>query len=334
MKPGIDPKVDYAFKKVFGSESNADLLQDLLAAVLGFAVSAVEIINPFNEKETPDDKLSVLDIKATDAAGQWFDVEMQMFSHEAIIPRLLYYWARLYTGQIREGESFATLRPAYSVCFLNSRLFHRRPDVYLNHFRALDSNTGEELTSQFSFHIVELPKFTTRVEDVATPLERWCYFFRHGASLDADALPPTLDTPPIRKAMEVLVRMSQTEAERARYESRDKFRRDMQQIEIDRQAAMAALQASRASEATLRASEATLRASEATLRASEATLRANAVEASVGQIHFCQRLLEQPLTPQGELGAKTLEDLQRLAAELQRQVISGTEDGHDTRRDT
>ena len=35
MKPGIDPKVDYAFKKVFGSESNTDLLTDLLEAVLG-----------------------------------------------------------------------------------------------------------------------------------------------------------------------------------------------------------------------------------------------------------------------------------------------------------
>ena len=43
MKPGIDPKVDYAFKKVFGSVSNTDLLKDLLEAVLGFAISSVEI---------------------------------------------------------------------------------------------------------------------------------------------------------------------------------------------------------------------------------------------------------------------------------------------------
>ena len=117
MTPGIDPKVDYAFKKVFGSESNIDLLTLLLEAVLGFTVSAVQIINPFNEKETPDDKLSILDIKAKDALGRLFDVEMQMFPHEAIIPRLIYYWAKLYTGQLDAGEDFANLRPAASVIF-------------------------------------------------------------------------------------------------------------------------------------------------------------------------------------------------------------------------
>jgi hypothetical protein len=34
MIPGIDPKVDYAFKKVFGSEANIALLRSLLEAVL------------------------------------------------------------------------------------------------------------------------------------------------------------------------------------------------------------------------------------------------------------------------------------------------------------
>jgi PD-(D/E)XK nuclease family transposase len=34
MIPGLDPKVDYAFKKVFGSEANTPILLDLLDAVL------------------------------------------------------------------------------------------------------------------------------------------------------------------------------------------------------------------------------------------------------------------------------------------------------------
>ena len=34
MIPGMDPKVDYVFKKVFGSESNLDLLRHLLEAYL------------------------------------------------------------------------------------------------------------------------------------------------------------------------------------------------------------------------------------------------------------------------------------------------------------
>jgi predicted transposase/invertase (TIGR01784 family) len=82
MPIAIDPKVDYAFKKVFGSESNRDVLVDLLNAVLQFQpgreVVEVEILNPFNEKEFADDKLSVVDVKARDATGRAFAVEMQM----------------------------------------------------------------------------------------------------------------------------------------------------------------------------------------------------------------------------------------------------------------
>jgi hypothetical protein len=33
MVPGIDPKVDIVFKRLFGTEANADLLIDLLNAV-------------------------------------------------------------------------------------------------------------------------------------------------------------------------------------------------------------------------------------------------------------------------------------------------------------
>lgn len=53
MKPGVDPKVDYAFKKLFGSESTTDLLIDLLNAVLqypaGREVVGVTLLNPFSD---------------------------------------------------------------------------------------------------------------------------------------------------------------------------------------------------------------------------------------------------------------------------------------------
>ncbi len=84
MVPGIDPKIDYAFKRLFGSEPNQPLLIDLLNAVLqpppAQRVAALEILNPFNDKEALDDKLSVVDIKARDQSGRQFNVEMQMLA--------------------------------------------------------------------------------------------------------------------------------------------------------------------------------------------------------------------------------------------------------------
>jgi len=59
MQLGIRPTVDYAFKKVFGSEENVPVLANLLDAVLKPAAErgplSLVVMNPFNEKDAPDD---------------------------------------------------------------------------------------------------------------------------------------------------------------------------------------------------------------------------------------------------------------------------------------
>jgi hypothetical protein len=50
MVPGIDPKVDYAFKRLFGREANQALAIHLLNAVLAPPLERVvdlELLNPF-----------------------------------------------------------------------------------------------------------------------------------------------------------------------------------------------------------------------------------------------------------------------------------------------
>ena len=83
MLLNIDPKVDYAFKHLFGRESTRPLLIHLLNQVLnpdpGRQIRDVELLNPFNPKEAIDDKLSILDVKARDQTGRQLNIEMQMF---------------------------------------------------------------------------------------------------------------------------------------------------------------------------------------------------------------------------------------------------------------
>ncbi|HEV3384059.1 MAG TPA: Rpn family recombination-promoting nuclease/putative transposase, partial [Gemmata sp.] len=78
----IDPKVDYAFKHLFGRDTTRpillDLLNQVLAPVSGHLLQDVELLNPFNPKESLDDKTSILDIKARDQSGRQINIEMQM----------------------------------------------------------------------------------------------------------------------------------------------------------------------------------------------------------------------------------------------------------------
>lgn len=82
MVHGIDPEVDFDFKKVYGGEASSRLLPSLIDAVRrrvsSHRVTAVEVLNPYTDKVKLDEKLSILDIKARDEAGQWFHLEIHI----------------------------------------------------------------------------------------------------------------------------------------------------------------------------------------------------------------------------------------------------------------
>jgi predicted transposase/invertase (TIGR01784 family) len=90
---GTNPKVDYAFKHLLGRESTRPILVNLLNSVLvpaiGHYIQDIDLLNPFNPKESLDDKLSILDINARDQAGQQFNVEMQMLAYPHYEKRIL-----------------------------------------------------------------------------------------------------------------------------------------------------------------------------------------------------------------------------------------------------
>src|SRR5438093_13559601 len=123
----IDPKVDYAFKRVYGREENRDVLASILEAVLAgteFAtITDLEILNPFNERDTADDKLSVVDVRARQKSGEVFNVEMQMLPYKALPKRLLYYWSVSYAEQLDKGHDYSALKPGIVICFADYDVF-------------------------------------------------------------------------------------------------------------------------------------------------------------------------------------------------------------------
>lgn len=227
MASGIDPKVDYVFKRLFGDEDNALLLVDLLNAVLRFpagkVVRGVTLLNPFVARDY-EAKSSIFDVRARDDPGRQFLLEMQQLVRPGFAKRLLYYWSGGHGGQLLKGEHYDMLLPTYSICLLNGTLF--QDQAWHRAFRVFDNEHGVLLCKDLEIHLLELSKFDVPVEQVQSPLERWGYFFKHGASLEVDALPATLNVPVIRQSVEVLMKISQSELERQRYLERQRAEQD------------------------------------------------------------------------------------------------------------
>jgi predicted transposase/invertase (TIGR01784 family) len=291
MPLNIDPKVDYAFKHLFGRETTRELLIDLLNQVLspppGLEIREVELLNPFNPKETAEDKLSILDIKARDQVGRQFNVEMQMLASPYLKRRVVYYLAKLHQQQIHEGEDYSVLRPTISIVFLNRVQF---PDLHRYHLRFRLSEVEDQIdySDDLEIHLFELPKFNRREVEIKSGIDIWLYFLQNAEHMDLNALPAVLSTPLYRKALKELDMLSQTDLERERYEARRKGQLDY----------VSGLKAARM----------------------EGEAEGEARGEAKGLIRFCEQLLRRPVTPPEHLQALTLEQLTALAAELQEQV--------------
>ena len=75
---------------------NRNLLVHFLNAILTSDLTApiteVEILNPYNDKEFLDDKLSVVDVKAKDSEGRLYQIEIQLLTYRHLPERMIYSW--------------------------------------------------------------------------------------------------------------------------------------------------------------------------------------------------------------------------------------------------
>jgi predicted transposase/invertase (TIGR01784 family) len=218
----------------------------LLAEDLAAPITDVDILNPYNERETLDDKLTVVDVKARDAARRIFQIEIQLVVFANLAPRILYTWADLFSQQLQSGEDYRVLQPVYAIWILDATLFRDRPE-YAHRYRWRDDH-GRSLADHGTIRVFELSKFD--VEPVQSDAERWLKFLKDGASLDPTRLPAWMQPPIMRSAMSTLNAFSEKERDYHRYQSRQEALRVQravaQELEERRAAEQAALQAAEA----------------------------------------------------------------------------------------
>ena len=227
MKHKIDPTVDCVFKALLGVENNRNLLIHFLNAIIGSELSipleTVEIISSFNEREFIDDKLSVVDVKAKDANGHIYQVEIQVLSHADLTARILYNWADIYSQQLQSGESFHKLKHAYSIWLLANNLIKDDND-YLHTYKIRDDK-GRSLNNHSGIWLLEIQKFN--VQQIENEQQRWIKFFKEGKQLnDETALPDWMTTVEMRQAMSTLKQFSEKEIDYHAYQARQNFLRE------------------------------------------------------------------------------------------------------------
>ena len=229
----INPKVDFAFKKLFGTEENKDILMAFINSVLteNEQISYIELKNPYNLANYLNDKMSILDVKARDNKGILYDIEIQVAPQTFYDKRALYYWAKMYTEQLAEKGRYGIINKVIGINVLD---FNYLQDTdYHNMYKIYNSKTKSEYSDFLELHFIELQKFNKDLKHLKTSLDRWITFLNKAHEYGKNKIPEELaQDKNIRKAIETLDVMSFGDDERNIYEQRLKETIDrVEQIE-------------------------------------------------------------------------------------------------------
>ena len=222
----LNPKIDFVFKKIFGSEEHPGVLIAFLNAVLKTKVPIVdvEIKNTDIEKAHIEDKFSRLDVKAKTSNKEIINIEIQLKNEYNMIQRSLYYWSKLYEEQLGDGDRYDKL--CRTVCINILDFKYLKNDRFHNGYRLKEIETNEELTDIEEIHFIEIPKLKklNSEEEVVDMLEGWVEFLRDPESEVVRKL--EMSNSEIREAKDKLYKLSMDEKERELYFLREKSIKD------------------------------------------------------------------------------------------------------------
>jgi predicted transposase/invertase (TIGR01784 family) len=201
-----DPKTDFVFQRIFGSDDHKTaligFLNDILQLDEAHRVTSVTLLPPEQRPKVSELKYSIVDAKCVDAQGTTYVVEMQVFNVEAFEKRVVYNVAKAYTNQLGVGFAYPELDDVIgiSICDFELWPYKEAPNVpMLSRWRMQEQASGLVGLPQLQLLFLELPKYNAG-HDPQTFVDKWAYFFREAGNLMA--IPDALRHPPLLDALE------------------------------------------------------------------------------------------------------------------------------------
>ena len=223
----LDPKNDVAFKKIFGSEKNKDILMHFLNDILEFTgdsqIKHVEFLSTIQDADIASKKQSIVDVLCKDKVGVQYIIEMQVDPTMGFEKRAQYYAAKAYCRQTNRGKKedgkYSNLKEIIFIAIADCILFPEKKE-YISRHIILDKNTHEHDLKDFFFTFIELPKFDKdKVEMLKNITEKWCYFFKYAKETNKEDLEKIIGSDlVIQRAYEALDQFNWTELELIAYE--------------------------------------------------------------------------------------------------------------------
>lgn len=218
----VSAKLDIIFKKIF--MENKDMLQSFVASMLEIpqeSITDITVVNHEVPPDIPEGKFSRLDLNMV-VNDKLVDVEIQLKNEPDFRERALYYWARLYSSGIRNGESYSELKQAITINIINFNMFDG--EGYHYGVFPVVKETGEVFSEKFAIHFFELKKIG-KIPDPQNKQKLWLQFLNAESEEEFEMINNT-NVPIMQKAVNVIFDMSKDTRVREAARMREKALHD------------------------------------------------------------------------------------------------------------
>jgi len=219
----IDPMTDFAFKRLFGSDPNKDLLIAFLNEVFRGRKLIADLVYNKNEHpgETKHEGGAIFDLLCTGTDGEQFIIEVQRGKQEKFKQRALFYTSRLISEQAPKGkrsEWAYNISGVYLIALLEDFVLDDSLAAeYLHDICLCNRDTGKIFYDELGYTYIELRNFVKLDSELETDLDRWLFVLNNMSSMDK--LPAYLRKPVFEKLFNIAEYSNLTKEEKMLYDS-------------------------------------------------------------------------------------------------------------------
>jgi len=224
----LKPKIDVVFHTLF-KEGNEGITKAIIEATTKEKIESIDLNkNRHIIGKYPEEKLGILDLKATLNNGTICNIEIQLADNKDTAERFLFYWSRIYSSQLIKGDDYAKLNKVIGIIIIDYNLEKTKEiETLSTKWKVKEVSTGKEieLTDVLELYIIEIPKAREMLRrEPKNELAQWVMFLNDPNESEVSKIME--DNKEIKEAMNELEKISKDEELRMVAELREKAIRD------------------------------------------------------------------------------------------------------------
>ncbi len=224
----LKPKIDVVFHALF-KQGNEKITKAMIQAATKEKIERVDLDNDRHiVGKYPEEKLGIVDLKATLNNGTICDIEIQLADNKDTAERFLFYWSRIYSSQLVKGDDYGKLNKVIGIIIIDYDLEKTKEIEKLStKWKIKEVSTGKEieLTDVLELYIIEIPKARKILrKEPKNELAQWVMFLNDPNESEVSQIME--ENSEIKEAMDELEKISKDKELRRVAELREKAIRD------------------------------------------------------------------------------------------------------------